>query len=334
MHAPRAIPDDMTFDDQPKDTATSTDDHSAYEGGLDYVTTALRHSKVKLTWDQDDPRRSRVTRIDLSKMPKDKVDQIDYADYLASDSSDESAESDGEGQDRAARFRAALGLSAEPKKSSKKGLKEEAGDMEITFKPALESGRASDSDSEEDRDETTIERYKRKEKERRERRKQARRAEAGDASQDEEEDEFFEGFEDEDKAFADALAAHDAGMDDVTLSKQQQQQTKKMSKAAKRAAKAKEVEEAAKQRAELELLVDENEDAKHFDMEKIWKAEREEAAGVSRSAKRKRGARAAKKEAEAAQAKANDQFVLNAKDDRFKSLHEDPAFAIDPSNPK
>lgn len=330
----------MQFEDKPKEVATSTDDHSAYEGGLDYVTTALRHSKVKLTWDQDDPRRSRVTRIDFTKMPKDKVDQINYADYLASDSSEEESEEDGEGEgglSRAAQFRAALGLSAEPKNSKKSASgKGPSGDMEITFRPALEGGADNDEDGDfeedEEKEETTIERYKRKEKERRERKKQARLAETGEAQPDEEqEDEFFEGFQDEDAAFAAALEAHDAGVDDDAASSRQ---SKKLSKGAKRAAKAKEAEEAAKQRAELELLVDDKDDARHFDMEKIWKAEREEASGTSRSAKRKRGARAAKKEAEAAQAKAQDQFVLDTKDNRFKNLHEDPAFAIDPSNPK
>ena len=37
----------------------ATDDTGHYEG-LDFKTDALRHSKVRLTWDQDDPHRPRV----------------------------------------------------------------------------------------------------------------------------------------------------------------------------------------------------------------------------------------------------------------------------------
>lgn len=333
----------MSFEDEPKEIATSKDDLSAYQGGLDYVTTALRHSKVKLTWDQDDPQRSRLTRIDLSRIPKDKVDQIDYANYLASGSSDEESEQDDTtgGASRAAKFRAMLGLSAQPQRSSKSDRGAVKGDMEVTFRPVFEGDGDSASESGDEKqidgDETTLDRYKRKERERRERKKQQRQAAmAADASGSQGEDQpddFFEGFGDEDAAFAAALEAHDAGRDGPAGSGSQT--SKKKSKAAKRAEKAKQAEENATQRAELELLVDEDGDKGHFDMDKIMRAEKAEGAGgASRSARRKRGAKAAKKEAEAKQALDQDSFVVDTRDDRFKSLAEDPAFAIDPSNPR
>jgi hypothetical protein len=48
----RYIPEDMTFDDSPRDVATEAP--LAYEP-VDFVTQALQHSNVKLTWDAEDP---------------------------------------------------------------------------------------------------------------------------------------------------------------------------------------------------------------------------------------------------------------------------------------
>lgn len=302
----RAIPEDMSFDDdEPRDVAKSSDDLSNYEGGLDYVTTALRHSKVKLTWDQDDPKRSRVTRLDPTKMTKDSVDQIDYKDFIASGSSDEEESDNEQGEDRAAKFRALMGLgAAKSKASSSKADKGPSGGMEITFKPALEDNNDDDDQtSSSGGEETTIEKYKRKEKERKDKKRAAKiaaRQQEGDEEQGIEEDDFFQGFEDEDAAFAAALEEHD----NPTAGKPSTKKGK-----------------APKQHAEQE------EDGE-------GEGEGEGKKGTSRSARRKKGARAAKKEKEAAAAADQDNFVLDTKDERFKNVHEDPAFAIDPSNPR
>lgn len=57
----RFIPDDVEFEEQqkPKDTATSAPiDHKL----PDFHTKVLQHSRVKLTWDQDDPERLELTK--------------------------------------------------------------------------------------------------------------------------------------------------------------------------------------------------------------------------------------------------------------------------------
>ncbi|CAG8434877.1 12895_t:CDS:2 [Ambispora gerdemannii] len=51
----RFIPDDMTFDDDPADECYEA---PAEYKPVDFVTDALQHSNVKLTWDNDDPDRS------------------------------------------------------------------------------------------------------------------------------------------------------------------------------------------------------------------------------------------------------------------------------------
>jgi len=83
------VPDDMTFDEECRDQATSAGESTNHQP-LDFTTDALRHSKVKLTWDQDDAERDRVTRRTLSL--KD-IEENDFRAYIAS-SSDEAHESE------------------------------------------------------------------------------------------------------------------------------------------------------------------------------------------------------------------------------------------------
>ncbi|MGG6496889.1 UNVERIFIED_CONTAM: hypothetical protein NY603_28620, partial [Bacteroidetes bacterium 56_B9] len=61
--------------------------------GNDFVTDALRHSKVKLTWDQDDPNRAKFTRKALTR---EEIEEQDFRNLVAgSDSeSEEEAASD------------------------------------------------------------------------------------------------------------------------------------------------------------------------------------------------------------------------------------------------
>ena len=61
--------------------------------GLDFSTDALRHSKVKLKWDEDDPERTKVLRRALTKK---EIEEDDYRAYIASDSEESAAEDDAE----------------------------------------------------------------------------------------------------------------------------------------------------------------------------------------------------------------------------------------------
>ena len=136
-------------------------------------TQALRHSKVKLTWDQDDPGRSRLTRVDFTKLGKGEVDNLDFSTYLASASDSSAAEEEEEQSEETVKrdaMRQMLGLDDKPKKAKKKAAQ---GDMEITFMPAFEQTEQVVAHE----DENALQTYKRKEKERKQRKKETKAVE-------------------------------------------------------------------------------------------------------------------------------------------------------------
>jgi hypothetical protein len=112
----RYIPDDMEFTDEPTDVANSAPQN--YKPA-EFVTQALQHSNVKLTWDDEDPERVKTTR---RKFTKDDLNDMDFKAYLASDSDDDVDE------DLKQKYRSLIGGSDD----------EDAGEeMEITFTPGL-----------------------------------------------------------------------------------------------------------------------------------------------------------------------------------------------------
>lgn len=202
----RFVPDDVTFDDdEPRDECTEVPTN--YKP-VDFVTHALQHSKVKLTWDMhpEDSSRKDLMRKAFSGTPAELIEN-DLRAYLASDSDSEGHDDaevfegfvengDAEGDDADAvaqdgqpdgkpatkpskkelarqKMRAALGLGEEPTPSSGGSSSRNhapVGDMQITFTPALSGGAKADGGVE--HEESTIEKYKRKEKERKMLRKQ------------------------------------------------------------------------------------------------------------------------------------------------------------------
>lgn len=197
----RYIPDETDFsDDRPRDECTRIPD--GYRPN-EFVTDALQHSKVKLTWDADDGMRKDAQKRAFSGSRKD-LDENDLKAYLGSDSSEEEAELepvvvdstsilaavDGANdiiQEHAAkptskkeaerlRMRALLGLGQDSaprrSKTDKAGT---VGDMQVTFTSGLSAdpdSKGSVFENEPPREETTVEKYVRKEKERKARRKE------------------------------------------------------------------------------------------------------------------------------------------------------------------
>lgn len=202
----RFVPDDVEFDDdKPRDTCTKVPD--GYKPN-EFVTEALTHSKVRLTWDEEDTNRKEVQKRAFSRQ---EVDENDLKAYIGSDSSDDDEEDDEDGgvevvdgttgnstkaapkQSKAeaarAKMRAALGLAETKTKAKRPKANGESsaptGGMQITFtaglsttatKPTTDNGTTTNSSifknkPEDVIEETTLERYKRKEKERKARRK-------------------------------------------------------------------------------------------------------------------------------------------------------------------
>ncbi len=322
----RFIPDDVTFDDEAREECDSVP--SGYKP-VDFVTDALQHSKVKLTWDMHPEEVARKESINKAFTgSRSDIAENDLRAYLASDSESDVEEEEEEvptAEDPEAeeaplskkelarrKMRAALGLSDEPAtKSAKSGP---VGEMQITFAPALSGKPEKDAG-----EETTIEKYKRKEKERKDKKRAATLAKREgidpDAVQEEQVDE----------------AAEDLGFNDPFFTSEPVQQTKssirKEERLKKRAAKEQEEAENAAQKAQLELLMaDENGGARldHFDMKEITKAEKQ---------KNKKKGKKGKKGAED-QGGLQEEFAMDVEDSRFKAVFENHEFAIDPSNPK
>lgn len=382
----RFIPNDTDFsEDKPIDHCARIP--NGYRP-TEYVTDALQHSKVKLTWDADDGSRKQAQKRAFTGS-KAGIDENDLKAYLASDSS---GEEDGipdaatvdsaintvptvetthpvapkppvkasKQKNERQRLRALLGLSAES--SSTKEAKEEVKNgpvenIQVTFSSGLlpSTNDASIFEGAPKHEETTIEKYVRKEKERKARRKQ--KAKAADArngelesphAPDAEEDILSLGQSDHEEH------KQDLGFDDpffATPSTSEKKPTKSQRREAKRLERAAlEAKEAATapERAELELLMmDDNQPAQqtqphgnnnngddnprlhHFDMSALAKAEK--ALGhQKRSKKRKTSAR----EKEALEAKAKDEFQINVQDPRFGAVFESAEYAIDPSHPR
>ena len=172
-------------------------------------------------------------------------------------------------------------------------------DMEITFTPGLSEKKGED--------ETTLEKYQRKLKEKRKKRKEEAK---GKEVQEKKKppkplDDFF-----------DADSESEENMEDT-----------------KKGKKGKKVEVADEPRTaatveELALLVESenlNGVARHFDMSAVLKAEKKTG---------KKGKRGRKDKHRPNDQDTQEDFRIDVEDERFKALHEDHTFAIDPSNPQ
>ncbi|KAJ7492672.1 hypothetical protein FB451DRAFT_1336536 [Mycena latifolia] len=287
------VPNDMNFDQECRDEAT--EDTSTGHKGIDFVTDALRHSKVKLTWDEDDPERNQVTRRTLTRK---EIEEADFRAYLASSSSDNDSDDEqntsnhlktkGASRDRLRSL--LLGGGDELPEGWDRGQEDEGDvDMEITFTPGLTESRG-------DEDETTLDKYQRKMKEKRKKKKVVEKIT--------EVDDFFDAGDD-----IPASGNHSAAANKKHPDVPAENATRSLSTV-----------------EELSLLVSSDNPAaepRHFDMKAILKAEKQ--------AKRK--GKKAKKVAEDGGNEMQEDFTIDVNDSRFKVLHEDHAFAIDPSNP-
>ncbi|KAI9574165.1 hypothetical protein HD554DRAFT_2228687 [Boletus coccyginus] len=338
------VPDDMTFEDEPRDEATQLS--NAPYRAVEFVTDALRHSKVKLTWDEDDPERNHILRRQLTKK---EIEEADFRAYVASSSSEGGSEDDdgyegeskktgrktkneGKGSEKAERDKLRMLLlggnddelpegwgnafdnkASRAKKSKMGGGQDSDVDMEVTFMPGL-------SETKNLEDENTLERYQRKMKEKRKTKKEEARK-RGEANDDgvstnktiksSFDDEFF-GFENDSR--------HDEEKDEA-----QPNQSMKESAKPKRPTES--------SQAELALLAASDNphgEPAHFDMKAVLKAEKQGKNKKSRHKSKKRD----RNDVDDGPGETQGDFAIDVKDDRFAAIHEDHQFAIDPTNPQ
>ncbi|KAI9644914.1 pre-rRNA-processing protein esf1 [Ciborinia camelliae] len=331
----RFIPDGTEFDDKPRDECKEVP--TGYKP-TDFVTDALQHSKVKLTWDMNPEEASRKDAINRAFTgSRADIGENDLRAYLGSDSEDDEEEEEAAEEDtpklskkelERQKLRAALGLGNEPTKKKKDSGP--VGDMEITFTAGLTTtAKGNVFENEPIPNETTAEAYIRKEKERKARRKEKAKAvrEGRDpnASDDEEKEEEAK----EDLGFDDPFFATDEATKSKAAKSLRKEERKK-----KHEAKIKEAEEKASNRAELELLMQDNSTDKaehldHFDIAEIQRAEKAKKKGKGKG-KGKKGEEAS----ESKRGGLQENFQMDVGDERFGDVFKNHEYAIDPSNPK
>ncbi|XP_012926188.1 ESF1 homolog isoform X2 [Heterocephalus glaber] len=310
----RFIPDDITFDDEPKDIASEVD-LTAYKPKY-FTSAAMGTSTVEITWDETD--HERITTLNR-KFKKEELLDMDFQAYLASSSEDEelieeepqdndevSGEDDGKAkksqkddEEQIAKYRQLLQVIQEKEKKGKENDME----MEIKWVPGLkESAEEMVKNKLEGKDKLTPwEQFLEKKKEKK-RLKKKQKALAEEAS----EDELPPDVDFNDPYFAEEVKK-------IGLKK-------KSMKSAKNATSPEEEIEIERQKAEMALLVmDEEEDSKkHFNYNKIVEHQN--------LSKKKKKQLMKKKEL------LEDDFEVNVSDARFQAMYTSHLFNLDPSD--
>ncbi|EXJ78808.1 hypothetical protein A1O1_09210 [Capronia coronata CBS 617.96] len=368
----RFVPDETDFSsDVPREECDKIPDD--YRPN-DFVTDALQHSKVKLTWDAEDKsRKEAVARA--FKGSRKEIEENDLKAYLGSDTSDDEDEVEvvdgtttnssntntnmnpplSKKEAERQRMRALLGLAPEPEKKSKKE-KAPVGDMLVTFTSGLaptgeDRKKRSVFENSPEPEETTVERYIRKERERKQKRKERRKTATapGNEGSDAESADNDAVAAGGDKAGAGAGQETDLGFDDPFFAdepsaKSDRAASTKMRKEERMKKKReREAEEEAerKQRAELELLMaDDSLGGDHANangepkLRHFDMKEIEKAEKLARKKNKNKDKKRKDKAGAEPDANGGDEFKVDAADPRFARLFTSHEYAIDPTNPR
>lgn len=312
----RFIPDDTTFDDEPKDVASEVD-LTAYKPKY-FTSAAMGTSTVEITWDETD--HERITTLNR-KFKKEELLDMDFQAYLASSSEDEeeieeelqgddkvSVEEEGktkksqkDDEEQIAKYRQLLQVIQEKEKKGKENDME----MEIKWVPGLkESAEEMVKNKLEGKDKLTPwEQFLEKKKEKK-RLKKKQKALAEEAS----EDELPSDVDLNDPYFAEEMTKIDI------------KEKKKSAKSTKGGSSVEEAE-IERQKAEMALLMmdEEEESKKHFNYNKIVEHQN--------LSKKKKKQLMKKNEL------LEDDFEVNVKDARFQAMYTSHLFNLDPSDP-
>lgn len=311
----RFIPEDMTFDVEPKEVLDKLPDLTKYKPRF-FTTTALQQAKVDLTWDETNPERVELT----TKLKKGKVDEItdtDLQNYLASSSEEDEIEeesiaqnaNDDEEEDETKnpidKYKALLQEIEENEKSKK----ERDVEMEITWGIDLKNKteKLVKQKMTENENKTPFQKYLNKVKDKRkEKRLEKKKKHQGDGNDD------------------DSDVPSDIDMNDSYFAEEFKNGDFKKNKGKKNITRNDELTEEDKQKeAELELLLlNEDEDnKKHFSLKKLQDSEN--------ASKKKRKM---KKKNDGDDEDVKDEFQVNVNDDRFSALFTSHHYNIDPTD--
>ncbi|GLH15703.1 ESF1 like protein [Gryllus bimaculatus] len=304
----RFIPDDVTFDQEPKETCTELPNMTKYEPQL-FITTALQQSKVRLTWDETDPRRNKINeKINAGKV--EEIDDHDLKAYLATSSEGESSEEE---------------------ESQEVAKKEKNMEMEVTWgfdlnekvKKRMKDGKAEEM--------TPFQKYleRRKEKRKAKREEQLKKKQQQRKEQKESGDESEEGSVSEDDVPSDIDMNDEYFKEEFEkeeFAQAEKAKSKKKKNKKKKDGHESEDEESKKKKAELELLLmDEEDNKKHFSLKDIL---------IEDSDSKKKKKKKNKKQLEEKSAeKKDDDFQINVQDQRFSAIFTSHLYNIDPADP-
>ncbi|XP_075060047.1 ESF1 homolog [Mixophyes fleayi] len=313
----RFIPDDVQFDEEPKDSAVDVD-LSAYKPKL-FTSAAMVTSKVELTWDETD--QDRVTTLNRP-FSKNEVLDMDFNAYLASSSEEEEEEEvppDNESsavigeakarkgpkddEEQIAHYRELLkSIQEKEKKQQDKDI-----GMEVKWVPGLkESAEQMVKKKLEGKDQLTPwEKYLQKQKDKRKMKKRKKES-AGETN---EEDDIPSDVDFDDPYFSEELQKSGPKQKSAGGKKEED----RLSSGGE--------EEREKQKAGIALLMmdDVEDDRKHFNYDTIVEQQ-----NLSRRKKRK-----LKNKEELLE----DNFQINVEDSRFQALYTSHLYNVDPSDP-
>ncbi|XP_054852299.1 ESF1 homolog [Eublepharis macularius] len=309
----RFVPDDVTFDDEPKDMASEMDG-MAYKPKF-FTSAAVATSKVDITWDETD--HERVTSLSKT-FKKEELLDMDFQAYLASSSEEEEEEQQDDGvmpavdlggrkllhkddDEQIVKYRELLQSIQEKEKKHPETDME----MEVKWVPGLkETAEEMVRNKLEGKDKLTPwQQFLEKKKEKRKMKKKKQKAAAEEMLTDSDCP--------SDVDLNDPYFAEEAGMSDFN---------KKLNKF-KREDDAQEKEDSGKHKAEMALLLmdEEEEERRHFNYDKIVQQQN--------LSKKKKKLLMKKK------VLLTDEFQVDVADARFQAMYTSHLFNLDPSDP-
>ncbi|CAG9562016.1 unnamed protein product [Danaus chrysippus] len=304
----RFIPDDVTFDQEPRETCNNLPDLTKYRPRL-FTTTALQQAKVDLTWDTTNPNRAEAIKSALSG----KIDNLDLKEYLASSSEDEKSEDEKENsdvednEDPIQKYKMLL-QDIENKEDKKQNKDME---MEITWGLGVKDKAeqlVKKKMTEDDKNLTPFEKMMLKRKEKKKERKMKNKQNVEENKSDSE---------------SDSDIPSDVDMNDPYFAEEfNKPEFKKKSKNKKQSEDNEDDE--GKRNAELELLLEDDDGKQHFSLKKIQEAE-----NITNKSKRKRKLKEKMKQ----QKSTVPDFEIDVDDKRFSALYESHHYNIDPTDP-
>uniref|UniRef100_A0A087XWG1 ESF1, nucleolar pre-rRNA processing protein, homolog (S. cerevisiae) n=1 Tax=Poecilia formosa TaxID=48698 RepID=A0A087XWG1_POEFO len=327
----RFVPDDVTFDEEPRDVATDVN-LTAYTPKL-FTSSAAASSKVQLTWDETD--HERVTALNR-KFNKEELLDLDFKAYLASSSEedeDEEHEETGGGEGREKFSEEPIGEELEEKPQEKQRKRSE--EQISKYRELLKSIQSKDKRQQEDMEmeiswvpglKETTERLVKKKLEAKDQPTpweeflqvsgasscQSSELQAQGAEEELSDDELPPDVDLSDPFFSDELGASDMKKKQKKKKQEEEQIT------------AEEEEERQKQKAQMALLMEDDDDEakhKHFNYDKIVEQQ-----NLSRR-KRKKLLRKGEAPLEV------DSFQVDVSDPRFQAVFTSHLFNLDPSHP-